>query len=352
VSPDAPMSAEIESLTVESAARRTGGASPTTVALAGLALLLAAAAHWRFNRFDDRVDGVRNQLVELRELQKRSSERLDGLASMLEATNAAWRNELTGLRAVRAQMAELGSAVEELSARTEAPQRAWARAEALYLLELAERRIELERDVRTAIVAMESADARLSTISDPAVADVRRQLALELDALRAVPAPDLPQVLARILAVERAASKLPVRGVSTTAGVRGEAPATPRSGLSRLWHRLRQATRDLFSLRRVDGGIAPLVTEEAESLRRQHLGLLLLGARVAAVQQDGAAYRQALLAAGDWLSQNFDLSGPEAERIREEIDALAAIDVDPPRPATGAAARSLRRIIQGGTAAP
>ena len=43
------------------------------------------------------------------------------------------------------------------------------RAEALYLLELAERRLKLEGDVNTAIVAMESADARLATINDPAV---------------------------------------------------------------------------------------------------------------------------------------------------------------------------------------
>ena len=38
---------------------------------------------------------------------------------------------------------------------------------------------------------------------------------------------------------------------------------------------------------------------------------------------------------------------PEAARIREEIDSLAAIDVDPPRPAVGAAAQALRRVVQG-----
>ena len=40
-------------------------------------------------------------------------------------------------------------------------------------------------DVVTAIVAMETADARLATIDDPAVTEVRRLLARELaDALR------------------------------------------------------------------------------------------------------------------------------------------------------------------------
>ena len=122
--------------------------------------------------------------------------------------------------------------------------------------------------------------------------------------------------------------------------------------MSRLWHRLAQASSDLFSLRRVDPGTATLVTREAESLRRQHLELLLLGARTAAVQQDGVTYAQSLRAAGDWLDHYFDLSAPGAASIRQEIDSLAAIDIDPPRPPVGAAARALRRIAQAGAATP
>ena len=117
-------------------------------------------------------------------------------------------------------------------------------------------------------------------------------------------------------------------------------------------HRLGEAWRELFSLRRVDPGGSTVVTHEVEALRRQHLELLLLGARTAAAQQDGTAYAQTLHAAGEWLVRYFDLSTPEAARIREEIDSLAAIDVDPPRPAVGASARALRRVVQGGAATP
>ena len=133
-----------------------------------------------------------------------------------------------------AQLAELGSAVEELSARTEAPQRGWARSEALYLLELAQRRVELERDVRTAIVAMESADARLSTLSDPALGEVRRLLAAELGALRAVPAPDLPQLLARLTAVEQAAATASDAGRIARVAASAPGPVTAREPASRV----------------------------------------------------------------------------------------------------------------------
>jgi hypothetical protein len=43
------------------------------------------------------------------------------------------------LREIPAQLDEVGRTVEELRAHTESPERAWVRAEALYLLELATR---------------------------------------------------------------------------------------------------------------------------------------------------------------------------------------------------------------------
>jgi uroporphyrinogen III methyltransferase/synthase len=348
------MSAEIESLTVESAARRSaGGGSPVPAVLAAVALVLAAAAHWRFNRFDDRIDGVRDQVARLEEQQQQSSARLEAVAIELETSNAALREEVASLRVLPAQIAELGSVVEELNSRTAGPQRAWARAEALYLLELAQRRIELERDTRTAIIAMESADARLAMVGDPGVRDVRRLLALELGALRAVPAPDVPAVLARLLAIERTVATLPVEGVPVAPGARTP-PAAPdaEGGFARFWRRLSQAVDDLVSLRRIDPDTATLVTLEAESLRRQHLELLLLSARTAAAQQDGAAYTQALQAAQASLARYFDLSATEAARVRDELAALAEIEVDPPRPAVGGAARALRGLIQVETSSP
>ena len=346
------MSAEIESLTVESAARRTGGGAgnPVAVALAVIALVLAAAGHWRMNRAADRIDGAIADITELNEQQRQTSERLQAFATQLETSSAAWRAELAGLQMMPAQLAELGSTVTELSARTEAPQRAWARSEALYLLELAQRRLELEHDVRTAIVAMESADARLSALGDAATREVRHLLTGELDALRAVPVPDLTQVLARIAAVEQATARLPMRGVSIA-----PAPATDsgeQAGMARLRDRLAEAWHSLFSLRRIDPDGALLVSGDLESLRRQHLALLLLGARTAAAQQDGTAYRQALHASSEWLRRYFDLDTPDGARVRQEIDALSAVDIDPPRPTIGAAATALRRSVQAATSNP
>ena len=347
------MSAEIESLSTDLKSRRTGhGVSPMLVALVVLGLLLAIYAHWRFGQFDERIDRLRRQVAELRAAHDQLDSRTQALAADLESSRATWRAELRGLHEVPGQMDALGRSVEELRARTEAPQRAWLRAEALYLLELAERRIKLERDVQTAIVAMESADSRLATLNDPVARELRTKLELELAALRAVPVPDIADVLARIERLEDGVPNLPVIGMPASQARRDKPETQSAGAFERAWRRLRQALRDLVSLRRIEPATARLVTQEEEALRRQHLELLLFGARLAAMQPDGAAYAQSLRAADVWLRQYFDTSHPEVEAASGELAALELTIIEPPLPVVGDAGRLLQGVIRGSAAAP
>ena len=347
------MSAEIESLSHDMNARRTGsGASPMLVALAVLALLLSIWAHWRFNHFDDRVDKVRRQVADVRAAQGQLAGQITTLTTRLETSQAALRSEFSGLKELPAQLAVLGRGVEELKARTEAPQRAWARAEALYLLDLAQRQLDLDHDVDTAIAAMEAADARLAAFKDPATAEVRRLLARDLTALQAVPLPNLPEVLARLTALEKAAPGLPILGVPLAHVTRPEPEPQPAGVLQRAWRRIVHAFSGLVSFRRVDPASMQLVTKEEQSLRQQHLELQLLTARVAAMQPDGPSYSSALETAGAWLVQYFDTSSPEVQAAQKEILALRGINVEPQQPQIGAAARQLQMVMHGGSSAP
>lgn len=343
------MSAEIESLSTDLNARRPGkGPSPMLVVFAVVGLLLAAYATWRSERSDDRYRRVNQQLTELRSEQGRLDTRLQSLATDLDSSRAAWREELRGLREVPAQLDELGQNVEELRTRAESPQRAWVRAEALYLMELAERRLELEQDAGTALVAMEAADARLAADTDPAVREVRAKLGSEIAALRAVRLPDIAEVLARIGQLEDAVSSLPVVGMPVEDVRRDEDGDEERGALERAWQRLRQAVRDFMSLRRIEPATARLVTQEEDSLRRQHLGLLLFSSRIAAVRPDGAAYRQSLRAAGAWTERYFDTTHPAVSAALAEIAELETVNVDPELPGIGEAGRALRSLIRTG----
>jgi uroporphyrin-3 C-methyltransferase len=343
------MTNEIESLTTDTTARRTGsGVSPMLFAIGGLALLLAAYAHWRFGQFDERIDRVRGQVVELRAAQNRHAAQIGAVRMQLQESTEQVRAQIRQLREVPTQMAELGQSIAELRARTDAPQRSWVRAEALYLLELGARRLRLEHDVPTAIAALESADARLATVSDPAVTEVRTQLARELAALRAVDVPDISSVLSELAALESAAANFRVLGVPVAKARRVDATdaEADQGAFDRATRRLRQAWRDLFSYRRVDPARSRLVTHEEESLRRQQFELQLFAARIAAMQQDRAGYTQALLAALELLERSFDTRDEAVSLAQAKVARLAAIDVDPATPEIGTAAQLLQRVIR------
>ena len=338
------MSAEIESLVTDDAARRAGGrTSPLLVVIAVLALLLAIYAHIRLGRALDALSSTDARIVELQAVRAQLASQQGALANRLHTDVESLRSDLQSLRELPAQVDELSRAQAELLARTEAPQRAWVRAEALYLLELAGRRLDLESDVRTATVAMEAADARLATLKDPALNAVRAQLAKELDALRAAPLPDLSAVLLRVGAVEARVALLPVTGIPVSEGRRASTPAA-EGPLGRAWRRVTTAVHDLFSLRRVDQVTARLVTQEEESLRRQHLELLLAAARIAAMQSDAAGYTQALSSAQQWIDQYFDPRSAAVGAAREEIERLGEMTVQAPHPSIGTAAQMLRRV--------
>jgi uroporphyrin-3 C-methyltransferase len=317
------------------------------VAIVIVAALLSIYAHWRFGQYAERIDRLRANNAELRSNLGRLEGQITSLLSRVDASSNALRNELRPLTGLPGQVNELGKGLDELRARTEAPQRAWVRSEALYLLELAERRLALEQDVATAVVAMESADARLAAMRDPGVAQVRATLKDELTALRAVAPVDLQSISARISALEDEATTLPVLGTPIARSHPVERQQAPGGPLERATQRIGQATRDLFSLRRVDPGTARLVTQEEESLRRQHLELLLLAARVAAMQRDAAAFRGSLQTAESWLDQFFDTSQPAVAEVRAEIVDLSGSTINPLLPTVGAAAEQLRRIMRG-----
>jgi hypothetical protein len=81
------MSAEIESLVTDAAARRTGsGTSPMLVALAVLALVTAAHAQWRIGRMSDSLETAQAQIIELRGLRAVLATQQSEAAARLETS--------------------------------------------------------------------------------------------------------------------------------------------------------------------------------------------------------------------------------------------------------------------------
>lgn len=322
-------------------ARRMHSYSRLTTAIAVLALATAAYALWRLDSTRDRLDRAAETIAQLQTAEATLRAELKSQASRERGAHRDINRRLDALDETPRQLQELSTTLEELRGRAEGPERAWSRAEAAFLMELAQRRLNLDRDVETATVALESADMRLAALRDPGVAAVRQQLAKEIQALRAVRRPDTTGILARLTNAEERAALAPVRGI---VAVERASPlgSLPDGLLARAWTVMLNAVKGLISVRRIDERGGMIVTVEEQALRRQHLQLLLFSARTAVVRHDTASYRSSLAGARQWLGEFFDLSDPACVALLNEIQALEPVDIDPKLPDVSGSAQALQ----------
>lgn len=326
----------------KSRVRRPPGRWITAVAV--LALACSVYALLRLDSTRDRLDEVKDEVRALSAARDLLRTELNTAVSRERRARRDLESQLATAKDIGNQLEQLGLSVEELRGRSEGPERAWSRAEALFLLELAHRRLIFDRDLATAVVALESADARLASLREAAVAPVRAQIARDLQALRGVQQPDITGIQARLSSLEEQSAKLPVRGVVI---LQREAPADQTTDPEGSWNIVRATLSRLVMVRRVDDRTGAILSIEEQELRRQHLQLLLFSARQALLRHDAPTYRGSLASARQWLAANFDLETAPAQLFLDEVQALEPINVDPTLPDISASVRMLQRVLPG-----
>jgi uroporphyrin-III C-methyltransferase len=310
--------------------------------VAYLALVIACYSLWRLDTTLDRLHRVSAFASRITAEQNAMRAALSAATTQDTGARVEMRRRLDQLAELPAQFNRLDESLQDLQARSSGPQRAWAKTEASFLLDAAQRSVAFDRDLPSAMVALESADARLAVLLDPGLLGVRQQIARELQALRAVPQPDLATILLRLASAEAQAADVRIKGILTLERPGIDATELPEGWWARGWAVSQQAIRTLISVRKVDDAASRVVYPEEQLLRRQHLQLLLFAARNAVVRRDTSSYRSSLAGARQWLGDFFDLNQPAAEALLDEISALEPINIAPRMPDISNSARMLR----------
>ena len=310
--------------------------------LALLALIIACYSLWRVDATLDRLDRISEMASRMTADQDTLRSEFSTATTQDTQVHEQLQRKLEQLDALSNSFNRLDVSVQELQARSSGPQRAWVKSEVSFLLDAAQRSVAFDRDLPSAMVALESADARLGVLLDPGLLGVRQQIARDLAALRAVPQPDLASILLRLASAEAQAAEAPIKGILTLERPGIHAATLPEGSWARGWAMFQQTVSGLISVRKVDAGASSVVHPEEQLLRRQHLQLLLFAARNAAVRRDASSYRSSLASARQWLGEFFDLTQPAAEELLDEIQALEPINIAPRMPDISGAARMLR----------
>ena len=212
----------------------------------------------------------------------------------------------------------------------------WLMAEAEYLVQVANHRLLLEKDVATAAVALKAADARLAEVADPALLRVRKILAKDLLALNNVPTIDLAGLSVSLSAMSNNIPNLPLRTPDPKTHKLNQTEQTQASSEVKSIQELPAAIwkdiKSLIIIRNHEKPLQPLLAPNQHFFLIQNLGLLLEQARLALLNGHNEIYQERLKTTEKWITQYFDTEHNVTRNMLASIEELQKFDIDPTLP--------------------
>ena len=340
--------------------RKSRGLAVAFVTLLSLASIAAAGyLYWRVegiagsggieSRLRDDIARLEREVDRTRSMARTSSDELRASIAELEQTLDAHGESL--------RQAQTGLSTEGPRDRSPDP-KAWRLAEVEYLLRIANNRLLMERDTRAADQMLETADAILEELDDYALHDVRAILADERMALANAKTANAQSIFLTLEAIKDALRELPLKqpeyfeladasGSEATEAPLGEPLGETATASGAEPDSIGEALKDrffgLFEFRtRESVAPRPLIRPEEAIYLELNLRLALERAQLAMLRGNQTLFATSLKTAREWLDEYVDPEHAATQRMAQDLDRLASLDIEQPMPdISGSLARLL-----------
>lgn len=279
--------------------------------------------------------------AEIRALSKGAQEQVAGLLGRLGALEEK-------IGESKSQQATLEQLYQNLARSRDE----WALAEVEQSVTLAAQQLQLAGNVQAAVLALQTADARLAASSRPQFVSLRKVLTSDLDRLRALPQIDLAAMSLRLESVINAIDTLPL-AVDARPRPDQEKSKDPaddalekpvawpsvtsvefwqRLASAELWQRLGREfwgeVKSLIRIQRFDRDEAALLAPGQAFFLRENLKLRLLNARLALLAHDQWTFRNELNHTKAWMDRYFDSSDAALQTAQGNLEQLVATEIN------------------------
>ncbi len=348
--------------------RKSRGLAVAFVTLLSLASIAAAGyLYWRVegiagsggieSRLGDDMARLEREVARARSMTRSGTDEMQASIAELEQTLVVYGESLKQLRA--------SLPTEDRPDRSPDP-KAWRLAEVEYLLRIANNRLLLERDTRGADQMLETADAILEELDDYALHDVRALLADERMTLANTETANTQSIFLTLEAIKNALPELPLKqpeyfeltdasgSEATEARVSepvgepvgeplDETPTASGSEPDSIGQALKDRFFGLFEFRiRESVAPRPLIRPDEAIYLERNLRLALDRAQLAMLRGNQTLFATSLKTAREWLDGYVDPEHAATQRMAQDLERLASIDIEQPMPdISGSLARLL-----------
>src|SRR5574343_525148 len=210
---------------------------------------------------------------------------------------------------------------------------------------LAGQQLQLAGNVPVAVLALQTADARLARLDRPAYLPLRKALAKDLGRLTALPFVDMPGISLRLEQIVVGVDKLPLKSYGRPvekAENQKTADASPwwrRTG-DEIWQEL----KGLVRIQRFDRDDSALLAPGQGYFLHENLKLRLLNARLALFARDQWTFRNELKVAQDMLARHFDANDKAVLAAQATLRQMTATEINVELPNLNDSQSALRAI--------
>lgn len=282
----------------------------------------------RVTQIDQQSQSARQQAVLANEKLRDATSRLNDVEARL-ATSLQQQTEL-----------------ESLYRQLTQGQGEWLQGEIEHLIGIASQELQLNGNVKAALIALETAAARLESANQPRFLGLRRALTQDVTSLKAQPYLDTSSLSLRLAQLAQESQQLPLvfdlRHLPE--------PGTDKTGQQaddsrwlQFGHSLWQDIRGLLQIRRIEGE-APVLPPTEAYFVRENLRLRLLSARLSLLQGDSKSYKDDLNASALILQRHYDSKYPAVMAARKSVRNLLAAPIDAPLPDLSASLTALGQL--------
>ncbi|MDT8386932.1 MAG: uroporphyrinogen-III C-methyltransferase [Thiogranum sp.] len=320
----------------------------------GLSIGLTVAAFFVWNhlqqvteRQSDTAMQIDQHLQPVRSSLRQLEERVETAGKMAGQRFQASEQRREKLAANQQDIEERLSVLAALVGRSD---EGWTLAEVEYLLGVASKQLQLRGDVKTARVALQSADALLRERSDPHYRTVREQIEEDLEVLARLPVVDVDGISIRLDAWTDRIDKLPVAGTVYQPPEQTDYSGVDMPDTAADWKQVPglvwNLVKELFRFREHDKAVKPMLAPEREYFLRENLKLQLSAAKLALLRDNGAQYHAALRISREWLKEYFSMEEPSVREAHGRLGELLEIEVSPELPDISNSLRVLRQQMK------
>lgn len=308
--------------------------------------------------FDALRSSQRTAETQQNALRRQIEDNRRALEDELKALNETTRTEFSRLdeqqkKVERELKAELDTLVRSMESTRQEMFRGtdeWLLEEISQLLSLANERLLLIGDVRSALTALKLAQERMTELADPTLLGVRRQLAADTAILTTIPVPDIDGIVLQLSILIQQVSDLRLAGEAVVAGFtdtaeRASKPSAVDNTLKGLGRRLIEDLSALVRIRNVETTQAPNLAPDQRFLVYESVRSPLNAAQLALLRGLSAVYRSSLDRALAALTRGFDETSTEVVVFRSVIQELAVVELTNEYPDLSKTLGLLREII-------